>query len=115
MTNAGQLYAALVKASGDGHATVADMTATGFCDSAGFQVLLRAHRQALAEGGELRADPPGLPGQMCPVLARPLSSGRTTIELRLTSQPVRRFWLHRPATPSRPTRLPGHVSVVLGR
>jgi hypothetical protein len=30
------------------------MTGTRFCDSTGFGVLVRAHRQALAEGGGLR-------------------------------------------------------------
>jgi anti-sigma B factor antagonist len=33
---------------------VVDMTRTRFCDSAGLNVLARAHTQALAEGGELR-------------------------------------------------------------
>src|SRR5262249_28285938 len=49
---------------------------------------------------------------MRPVQARPLSSGSTTIELRLMSQPVRRFWLRLPPTPSRPTGVPGHVCPV---
>jgi anti-anti-sigma factor len=31
-----------------------DLTMTRFCDSAGLHVLVRAHRRALAEGGELR-------------------------------------------------------------
>jgi hypothetical protein len=30
------------------------MSRTRFCDSAGFTVLVRAHKRAVAEGGELR-------------------------------------------------------------
>ena len=38
-----------------GHGTfVVDMTGTQYCDSAGLGVLVRAHKRALAEGGELR-------------------------------------------------------------
>ena len=37
------------------HATVVvDMSRTRFCDSAGLHVLVRAHKRALAAGGELR-------------------------------------------------------------
>jgi len=54
-TNAEQLHTVLLKSSGDGRAiVVVDMTGTRVCDPAGFRVLLRAHRQALPEGGELR-------------------------------------------------------------
>jgi anti-anti-sigma factor len=55
ITNAGQMRAALLAAAGEGHATiVADLSETAFCDTAGLQVLVLAHRRALAEGGELR-------------------------------------------------------------
>jgi anti-sigma B factor antagonist len=52
---AGQLRTVLLHAAAHRHATiVVDMTGTTFCDSTGFGVLVRAHRQALAEGGGLR-------------------------------------------------------------
>jgi anti-sigma B factor antagonist len=52
---ADQLRAALLHAGGRGHTTiVVDMTRTRFCDSAGLTVLVRAHKRAVAEGGELR-------------------------------------------------------------
>lgn len=55
ISNAGQLRAALLAASGQGHATiVADLSETAFCDTAGLQVLVLAHRRAVAEGGGLR-------------------------------------------------------------
>jgi len=55
ITNAGQLRAALLAAAAQGHATiVVDLTDTAFCDTAGLQVLVLAHRRAVAEGGELR-------------------------------------------------------------
>jgi len=48
------LRAALTSAA-RGHATViVDMTRTHACDTAGLHVLVRAHRRALARGGELR-------------------------------------------------------------
>lgn len=54
-TNADGLRAALLRSAAHGHATVvADMTATTFCDTSGLHVLVRAHKRALAEGGELR-------------------------------------------------------------
>jgi anti-sigma B factor antagonist len=54
-TTAGQLRAILVECHTRGHATVVvDMTATQFCDSAGLRELVRAHKRAIAEGGELR-------------------------------------------------------------
>jgi anti-sigma B factor antagonist len=53
--NAEALRAALAGIFARGHATIAvDMTGTQFCDSAGLYVLIRAHRMAAAEGGELR-------------------------------------------------------------
>lgn len=49
------LRAALVSAARGGHATlVVDLSQTGFCDSTGLNVLVRAHKRAAAEGGELR-------------------------------------------------------------
>jgi anti-anti-sigma factor len=55
ITNANQARAALLAAAGEGHATiVVDLSETAFCDTAGLQVLVLAHRRALAEGGELR-------------------------------------------------------------
>jgi anti-anti-sigma factor len=53
--NADWLRAVLLEAACRGHATfVADMTGTQFCASAGLSVLVRAHKRAVAEGGELR-------------------------------------------------------------
>jgi anti-sigma B factor antagonist len=50
-----QLRAILLDVTGNGHLTVVvDMTRTLFCDSVGIHVLLRAHRRAVARGGELR-------------------------------------------------------------
>lgn len=55
VTTAEQLRMALVEAGSHGHATVVlDMTRTRSCDSSGLSVLVRAHRRAVAEGGELR-------------------------------------------------------------
>jgi anti-anti-sigma factor len=52
--NADCLRAVLLQAA-CGHATfVVDMTGTQFCASAGLSVLVRAHKRALADGGELR-------------------------------------------------------------
>jgi anti-anti-sigma factor len=54
ITTAYRLRAALASAA-RGHATmVVDMTRTHACDTAGLHVLVRAHRRALAQGGELR-------------------------------------------------------------
>ena len=60
-TTAEQLRAVLLEAASHGHTTVvADMTGTLFCDSSGLSVLIRAHKRALQEGGELRlVIPPG--------------------------------------------------------
>ena len=55
MTTAGQLRAILLQWHTRGHVTVVvDMTGTQFCDSAGLRELVRAHKRARAEGGELR-------------------------------------------------------------
>lgn len=54
VTNAAQLRASLLEAAGQGYgALVVDMSRTRFCDSSGVNVLVRAHRQAQAEGGEV--------------------------------------------------------------
>ena len=55
VTTAHQLRTALLEATGRGHATVVvDMARTRFCDSAALGVLIRAHKRALDQGGELR-------------------------------------------------------------
>ena len=57
ITTAYTLRAALASAV-RGHATVVvDMTRTYACDTAGLHVLVRAHRRALAQGGELLVIP----------------------------------------------------------
>jgi anti-sigma B factor antagonist len=54
ITNAAALRAALLEAAAYRRvAMVADMSATQFCDSAGLHVLVRAHKKARAESGEL--------------------------------------------------------------
>jgi anti-sigma B factor antagonist len=53
--NSEMLRAALLGAAGRGHATVVvDMRTTEFCDTAGLGVLVRAHKRAVAEGGDVR-------------------------------------------------------------
>ena len=55
ITTADQLRAVLLDAAARGHATVVvDMTGTQFCDSYGLRTLLRAHKLAQEDGGELR-------------------------------------------------------------
>lgn len=55
ITTADQLRAVLLDAAARGHATVVvDLTRTRFCDSCGLHTLLRAHKLARADGGELR-------------------------------------------------------------
>lgn len=55
VTTAEHLRAVLFHAAARGHATVVvDMSRTRFCDSAGLAVLVRAHKRAVTEGGELR-------------------------------------------------------------
>jgi anti-sigma B factor antagonist len=52
--NAAGLRAALLQAAVHGNGTlVVDMSQTQFCDSAGLLVLVRAHKRAQAEGGEV--------------------------------------------------------------
>lgn len=54
-TTAGQLRAVLRDTAARGQATVVvDLTRTRFCDSRGLHTLLRAHKLARADGGELR-------------------------------------------------------------
>jgi anti-sigma B factor antagonist len=53
-TNADGLRTALLEAAVRGRGTfVADMSGTRFCDSAGIQVLVRAHNRSQAEGGKM--------------------------------------------------------------
>jgi len=55
VTTAERLREVFLEASARGHTTVVvDMTRTQFCDSSGLSVLIRAHKKALEEGGELR-------------------------------------------------------------
>jgi anti-sigma B factor antagonist len=54
VTNAAGLRAALLQAAEHGNGTlVVDMSHTQFCDSTGLHVLVRAHKRAQDEGGEL--------------------------------------------------------------
>ena len=54
LVNAPELHLALLEAAAYGSETlVADMTRTRFCDSAGLNALVAAHKRAQAEGGEL--------------------------------------------------------------
>ena len=54
ITNAAGLRAALLEAAAHRSRTlVVDMAQTQFCDSAGLNVLARAHKRAQADGGEL--------------------------------------------------------------
>jgi anti-sigma B factor antagonist len=55
VTNAGQLRGMLAQRAALGHAAlIVDLTGTEFCDTSGLTVLVRAHKQARADGGELR-------------------------------------------------------------
>jgi anti-sigma B factor antagonist len=55
MANAAEVGQQLGSAVEPGVKTViADMTATTFCDSSGISMLVRAHKQAVATGTELR-------------------------------------------------------------
>jgi anti-sigma B factor antagonist len=55
VTTAEQLRTVLLHSAARGHASiVVDMSRTRFCDSAGLTVLVRAHKRAVADGGELR-------------------------------------------------------------
>ena len=54
ITTAYALRAALASAARRQATVVVDMTRTHACDATGLHVLVRAHRRALAQGGELR-------------------------------------------------------------
>jgi anti-anti-sigma factor len=55
VTTAEQLRVALLHAASQGQPiVVVDLAQTRSCDTAGLRVLVRAHRRAFAEGGELR-------------------------------------------------------------
>ena len=54
ITTAYGLRAALASAARGQATVVVDMTRTQACDATGLHVLVRAHRRALAHGGELR-------------------------------------------------------------
>ena len=55
LTNSGDLNEQIAAVIAESPETVTvDMTATTFCDSAGINVLARAHELATANGGELR-------------------------------------------------------------
>jgi anti-sigma B factor antagonist len=53
ITNAAGLRAALLEAAAQGKRTLVDMSRTQFCDSAALNVLVRAHKQAQADGREV--------------------------------------------------------------
>ena len=54
ISNSAALRAALLEAAAHGNGTlVVDMSRTQFCDSAGLNVLVRAHKRAEAQGGEV--------------------------------------------------------------
>jgi anti-sigma B factor antagonist len=62
ITNADKLRGSLLEAAAHGHATlVVDLSRTLFCDTAGLNVLVRLHKHAVAEGGELRLVIPSVP------------------------------------------------------
>lgn len=64
VSNADCLRAVLLEAACRGRGTfVVDMTRTRLCATAGLNVLVRAHKLALAEGGELRLVTPAGPLQ----------------------------------------------------
>lgn len=55
VTTADQLRAVLIEAANDeGPVIVVDMSRTQFCDSAGLNTVVRAHKRVVAEGRELR-------------------------------------------------------------
>jgi len=55
MSNGAEIQDGLLAALGEHpEVLVVDMTATTFCDSAGVRAIMLSHRQAAAEGSELR-------------------------------------------------------------
>ena len=106
-TTADQLRAVLLQATAHGHTTVVvDMTRTQFCDSSGLGALVRAHKRALEEGGELRLVIPA---------AGAVSRVFTVTSLyrfipRFGS--LREALLQRPAAPMRPSQI--HLPPGLG-
>ena len=95
--NADCLRAVLLQAAARGHATfVVDMTGTQFCASAGLSVLVRAHKRALADGGELRLVIPASAAQSCASSRSPASTASSP-----TSPICRRPWnRHLPPRPA---------------
>ena len=55
ITTAGRFRAVLLEAiAGDHPVVVVDMTRSLFCDASGLHILVRAHKRAVSQGGELR-------------------------------------------------------------
>jgi len=54
ITNAAAFRAALLEAAGRRKTFVVDMSRTQFCDTAGIHALVAAHKQAVADDGEVR-------------------------------------------------------------
>ena len=106
VTSADVLRAALLIAPRHGHATiVVDMTQTRLCDWTGLNILVRAHKRAVAEGGELRLVIPD--GSMLGVLAVTgidrLIPSFTSLGEALAKAPAAAI---RPRRPSPSTRAP---------
>lgn len=60
ITTADQFRHVLLEAAGAGPPVIVlDMTRTVFCDASGLHTLLRAHKDAVSQGGELRLVAPG--------------------------------------------------------
>ena len=59
ITSAAALREALLQAATQGQPVIVDMAQTQFCDTAGIHALVFAHKQALANGGQLRLVTPG--------------------------------------------------------
>jgi anti-anti-sigma factor len=99
VTTADRFRLILLEATAHGHTTVVvDMTGTRFCDSSGLGVLVRAHKRALGEGGELRLVMPA-GGAVCRIFA--LTSLYSFIP---HFDSLQEALLQRPAIPIRPSR-----------